>query len=299
MENVMRTRIGKVWAQLSRLWRPALVSATVLAASTRCIEWKQPLETPETSIARYVSAVQTTSGNANAVLRVGTPPTAGLGPTVTAPLPALVLLGGTIQITATGVTPFTKVAVIVPGVNDYWELTLPAPTTSVDLLVVFSQDIPKTVFDLQLAGSFGGAFGTFQKNSVSVISVGTGDVQINLTWDSKADLDLHVVDPSGGEIYWAARTSATGGQLDLDSNAACATDGPRAENIFWASGLVAPHGDFVVRVDHWSNCTSVLTHYVVTVNVRGKPPQVFTGVFTGLGDGGGKGSGVTVSSFTY
>jgi len=295
----MRIGIEQIWAQLRRLWRPALMSAMVLAASTRCIEWKQPLETPDTSIARYVSAVQTSSGDANAVMRVGTPPTAGLGPTLTAPIPALVLLGGTIQITATAATPFSKVAVVVPGVNDYWELTLKAPTTSVQLLVVFSQDIPKTVFDVQFAGASTGAYGLFQKNSVSVISVGTGDVQINLTWDSKADMDLHVVDPSGAEIYWAARTSPTGGQLDLDSNAACATDGPRAENIFWASGLVAPHGDFVVRVDHWANCTAVQTNYVVTVNVRGKAPQVFTGVVTGLGDAGGKGSGRTITSLTY
>ena len=295
----MRIGIGHVLAQLCRLWRPAITSAVVLTAATRCIEWKQPLETPETSIARYVSAVQTVTGNANAVLRSGAPPTAGLGPTVTAPMPALVLLGGTIQLTASAPTPFTKVAIVVLGVSDFWELTLPAPTTSADLLVVFSQDIPKTVFDLQLAGAGAGVFGGFQKSSLSVISVGTGDVQMNLTWDSKADLDLHVVDPSGSEIYWAARTSPTGGQLDLDSNAACATDGPRAENVFWASGLVAPRGDFVIRVDHWANCTSVLTHYVVTVNVRGKPPQVFTGVFRGLGDGGGKGSGTTVTALTY
>ena len=130
------------------------------------------------------------------------------------------------------------------------------------------------MFELRLGGANSGAFGAFQRSSVSVIAVGTGDVQMNVTWDSRADLDLHVVDPSGAEIYWANRTSPTGGQLDLDSNAACATDGPRAENIFWASGLIAPRGDYSVRVDNWSNCTEPITHYVVTVNIRGKPPQV-------------------------
>jgi hypothetical protein len=294
----MQMRIGQFWLQLRRLWRPALMGGVVLMASTRCIEWKQPTVAEDQSIARYISGVQTAYGASIGVLRSGAP-AAGLGPTVTAPIPALILLGGTIQVTATAATPFTKIAVVVPGVNDYWELTLTASTTSVQVLVVFSQEIPKDVFEVQLGGASASAFGVFQKSSVSVINVGTGDVQMNITWDSKADVDLHVIDPSGAEIYWAGRTSPTGGQLDLDSNAGCASDGPRAENIFWASGLIAPRGEFTVRVDYWSACTVALTNYVVTVNVRGKPPRVFSGVFTGLGDGGGKGSGRNITTITY
>lgn len=294
----MRTVIRHCWTQIRRLWWPAITAAAVLASTSGCIEWKQPLDAPETSIARYVSAVQTSSGSAFAVLRPGAP-TVGLGPTLNAPVPALILLGGTIQVTVTAPTPFTKLAVVVPGVNDYWELTLAAPATSVQVLVVFSQEIPKTTFQLQLAGAGSSTFGAFQTNDVSVINVGTGDVQMNVTWDTKADLDLHVVDPSGAEIYWGARTSSTGGRLDLDSNAACATDGPRAENIFWASGLIAPRGEYVVRVDHWSSCGAALTNYVVTVNARGRAPQVFSGVFTGQGDAGGKASGVKITALSY
>ncbi len=284
--------------QLSRLWRPA-ISLGLLVALTGCIEWKQPTASQEVGVARYISGVQTLDGTTKAVLVSGQAPPTGAGPIVTAPIPALVLLGGTIQVPVVSTTPFTKVAVNVPGVVDYWEVTLPAPTTSVQLLIVFGQDIPKTVFSLNLGGAAANVYGTSQTNSVSVISVGTGDVQINVTWDSKADLDLHVVDPTQQEIYWAGRTSTTGGMLDLDSNAACATDGPRAENVFWASGLIAPRGEYQVRVDQWSNCGAPLTNYVVTVNARGKPPQVFTGFFTGTGDGGGRGAGRNIVAFTY
>ena len=297
----MRTGIVRIWSTLQRLWRPAITSALVPLVSLvwgGCIEWKQPTASAESGIAHYISAVQTVAGGANAVLRSGAP-APGIGPMVTANIPALVLLGGTIQVTATAATPFTKVAVVVPGVGDYWELTLPAPVTSAQLLIVFSQDIPAEVFEIQLGGAGANAFGAFQKSSVSVINVGTGDVQVNITWDSRADVDLHVVDPSNAEIYWAQRTSPSGGQLDLDSNAACGTDGPRAENIFWASGLIAPRGEFVVRADYWSSCTAVQTNYVITVNVRGRPPQVVSGVFTGQGDGGGKGAGRLVTSVTY
>jgi hypothetical protein len=294
----MQMRIGRFWLQLRRLWRPVLMGGVALMASTRCIEWKQPTVAEDESIARYISAVQTAYGASSAVLRSGAP-ASGLGPTVTAPIPSLILLGGTIQVLATATTPFSKIAIVVPGVNDFWELTLLAPTTSVQVLIVFSQEIPKDVFEVQLGGASASAFGVFQKKSVSVINVGTGDVQMNITWDSKADVDLHVLDPSGAEIYWAGRQSPTGGQLDLDSNAGCGSDGPRAENIFWASGLIAPRGEFTVRADYWSACTAPLTNYVVTVNVRGKPPQVFSGVFTGQGDGGGKGSGRNITTITY
>lgn len=296
---MMRLGILHFLNQVRRLWRPALTLVLVLASSSGCIEWKQPTEAEESSIARYISAVETVAGDARAVRVSGAPPAASGGPIVTATIPALVLLGGTIQVTASAALPFTKVVVAVPDVQDYWELTLAAATTSVQVLIVFSQEIPKNVFDVRLGGSNGSAFGVFQQSGVAVISVGTGDVQVNITWDSRADVDLHVIDPSGAEIYWAAKTSATGGQLDLDSNAGCGSDGPRAENIFWASGLVAPRGEYVVRVDYWSNCGEVRTNYVVTVNVRGKAPQVFSGFFTGQGDAGGKGSGRNITTFTY
>lgn len=283
---------------LTRMAR-ATLGASALLAAAGCVEWHQTVASDRPTIANYISAVTATNGLANAVLRSGAPQGGSGAPVVTAPIPALVLLGGTIQVTASSATPFTKIAVVIPDLDDYWELTLPAATTSQDILIVFGQEIPTPVFQMRLAGSAGGPYGAFQNAPVSVISVGTGDVQVNITWDSKADVDLHVVDPFGEEVYLAHKTAASGGMLDLDSNAGCGADGPRAENIFWASGLVAPRGDYIIRVDHWSNCGEARTNYVVTVNTRGKPPQVFTGFFTGSGDGGAKGSGKNITTATY
>ena len=67
-----------------------------------------------------------------------------------------------------------------------------------------------------------------------VFAVGTsGDVQISVSWDAPSDVDLHVVEPSGEELYYGHSTSATGGQLDVDSNPDCAIDGRQIENIRW------------------------------------------------------------------
>jgi hypothetical protein len=85
--------------------------------------------------------------------------------------------------------------------------------------------------------------------------VGTGDVRITLTWADVNDLDLHVIDPSGEEIYYGNKTSASGGELDVDSNASCSnpTTTP-AENIFWPTG-VAPTGSYTVLVNYYANCS--------------------------------------------
>jgi uncharacterized protein YfaP (DUF2135 family) len=145
-------------------------------------------------------------------------------------------------------------------------------------------------------------------------------VQVNLTWNSKADIDLYVVDPFGNEIYWNNRGSefvgvpsndgtssstfgrvpgSSGGVLDVDSNAGCSSDGPRAENIVWPAGVVPPSGEYTVRVNNWSACGEPATDFVVTVRVEGKPPQIFRGHFDDPGVGGAQGAGRRIASFTF
>lgn len=79
---------------------------------------------------------------------------------------------------------------------------------------------------------------------------GTGTVQITLTWDDAVDLDLHVFEPSGEEIYFAHRQSATGGQLDRDTQCQSTTTG-RPENVFWSA--TAPRGAYTVKVHRFPN----------------------------------------------
>jgi hypothetical protein len=77
---------------------------------------------------------------------------------------------------------------------------------------------------------------------------GTGSVQVTLTWDPAVDLDLHVIEPSGEEIFFAnPGPTASGGQLDRDD--ICV---PGTENIFWSTS--APAGNYEVRVHAFSFC---------------------------------------------
>jgi hypothetical protein len=80
----------------------------------------------------------------------------------------------------------------------------------------------------------------------AVLQGGGGDVQISLAWDNEADLDLWVTDPAGERIYYGNRSSASGGQLDVDDR-----NGFGPENIFWPEGE-APEGTYRVQLDHYS-----------------------------------------------
>ncbi len=75
---------------------------------------------------------------------------------------------------------------------------------------------------------------------VQGVSVKIGDPQFTLIWDTDADLDLHVIEPGGSEIYWEFRKGDQGGELDVDD-----VEGLGPENIFWKK-TAGPRGDY-----HW------------------------------------------------
>lgn len=61
-----------------------------------------------------------------------------------------------------------------------------------------------------------------------------GDVEIALKWENKNDLDLHVVDPAGEEIFFGHKLSVSNGELDVDRNVELlqATNTP-IEHVYW------------------------------------------------------------------
>ena len=110
----------------------------------------------------------------------------------------------------------------------------------------------------------------------------TGTLVVSLWWDTEADLDLHVVDANGVEI-WAGNinsfdrygTDSTtdagawneGGILDFDSNAGCVIDGRCNENVVWSAS--PPPGDYVVRVDTFSLCGNSAARWTVEALLNG------------------------------
>jgi len=116
--------------------------------------------------------------------------------------------------------------------------------------------------------------------------LGTGAVQITLTWSTMADLDLHVIEPSGTEIDYGNKTSSTGGTLDVDSNGSCQnpTSNP-VENVFWPSSG-APTGAYTVNVAYYEECGGAGSgpqSYTVTVTLNGQVVQQKTGTISYTG----------------
>ena len=124
------------------------------------------------------------------------------------------------------------------------------------------------------------------------LQLGTGDVQVTLVWADGNDLDLHVIDPSGAEIYFSNPKSPTGGTLDHDDTAGCNTTGAHVENVFWPAGG-APPGQYRVFVKNYSSCGSP-SRYSLHATAKGTVAVSSSGSV-----GAHEGDQTPVSSFSF
>ena len=253
-------------------------------------------------------AASASAADVSGTRRSGTAPLPNGGPQISVLGNQNVINGGTLAVTINADSPFNTVYMFVGGrtlgllgefgggIEGHYEIRMPSAQSSSTVLLTFPQEIPLDQFDLQFAvANASGTVGPYATLSTTVTRVGTGDIQVTLSWDRDSDVDLHVIAPGGEEIYYARRQAPSGGELDLDSNAGCSIDGVRNENITWPVGR-APRGQYTVRVDYWSSCNVTQTNYTVRVN-NGGSVQIVSGSFTGAGDRGGAGSGRTVATF--
>lgn len=110
---------------------------------------------------------------------------------------------------------------------------------------------------------------------VQGVNVKIGDPQFTLIWDSDADLDLHVIEPDGSEIYWEFRKGKRGGELDVDD-----VDGQGPENVFWKIGS-GPRGTYTWWVHYYGGFGGKTrrTKWQVRIKHRGQV-EVFDGLLS-------------------
>ncbi|HJQ19999.1 MAG TPA: hypothetical protein VJ867_06600 [Gemmatimonadaceae bacterium] len=271
----------------------ALPAAIVLIGGASCSD----STAPSNDIRDYITGVAAATGG-SASFHSGDVPSDGSGPVVTVSGNSAMILGGSALRNLSSGSAFTHVVVAIAGVDGYWDLTVPS-TTSQNVTLTLAQNLPQQSFTVQYAAGTGAGVGAFDTEPVTIIQVGTGDIQVSVSWNTATDVDLHLLEPGGEEIFYGNDQSAAGGSLDLDSNAGCSIDNKNNENITYPN-VTPPHGTYTVRVDYWDSCNiSGSTTYVVTVQVKGHATQTFNGTFTGTGDNGGSGSGTTITTFTY
>lgn len=106
--------------------------------------------------------------------------------------------------------------------------------------------------------------------TTTTIILGTGDVQATLRWTGDADLDLHVIDPNGFEIYYDSAVSPSGGTLDVDMVPDCGAAGSsNVENVFWPEGGSIP-GVYQAFVEHYDGSCGAPGTYVLELRIDGE-----------------------------
>jgi len=188
----------------------------------------------------------------------------------------------------------TAVLLAVDGDRGYWILGASAPDTQTPneptfaATLAFAASLSGLQIELRLvAVDMDGRRGppTLLAFSVLPAAPPAGALVVALGWDSEADLDLHVVDPAGVEIWSgdiasppAADAGASAGRLDFDSTAGCLIDGRRLETVAWTA---PPAGHYVARVDSFSLCDAPAAHWHVYALVDGAVALESQGVATG------------------
>jgi hypothetical protein len=254
------------------------------------------VRTAAAGVTDFLANVQLANGT-NGARQTGAPPAPGNGPTITAASQATVINGGTTQVVINSEGGIDALLVYAAGVDGFYRVPLGAAQNLVNLVLSIGAAVPSDTFQLVYVGERDGRVGVAVPTTLSRRSVGTGRLQVSLSWDSPADLDLHVVEPGGAEVWFGVPSLPSGAQLDLDSNAGC-TAGISNENVTY--GDEAPRsGEYIVRVENYDACTAPASNFVVRINVAGRAPVVLNGTMTGAGTSGGAGAGREIVRFTF
>lgn len=108
----------------------------------------------------------------------------------------------------------------------------------------------------------------------------TGAIQITLSWQTGADIDLYVTDPSGFTISYQNRHSPTGGVLDHDARGACVPGGDTIENVYWNTPT-PPRGQYAIELHYWGNCgVAGVTPAQLSISVGGRVVGVYNVVLS-------------------
>ena len=250
---------------------------------------------PQGALSAVVTSVVTADGTSKASYHAGSAPVSGSIAAPSSSGTASVVSGGSASLALAADAAFGRVIVSMNGLDGYYELTLPADSTEAGLVLGVASDAGDADLQLRLAVAMDGEVSSYRAQPLQIHHVGTGDMQISVSWTGASDVDLRVTDPAGELVYFDNPTSESGGTLDLDSNASCTIDGVNSENVVWPAGH-APHGDYHVTLVYHDDCGVERSDYVVTVARAGHETETVTGSFVGaFGDN----PDVEVGTYTY
>ncbi len=195
------------------------------------------------------------------------------------------LTGGSNFISITSETQYDRFFVGIEGQNGYVEVQPEEQEISRNVKYyynipitygsAFSADMTMLIKARKKDGEITQAY----SQTIKFIESMEGELTINLTFDQKKDLDLHLITPSGNEISWENRTWTFTDEdgntveygLDHDSNPACYIDGLNNENIVIPEAAIEP-GEYRVYLEMYKNCDRSIgtdLHWRLSVRYKG------------------------------
>jgi hypothetical protein len=201
-------------------------------------------------------------------------------------------VGGNASAIAIGFSGDSGYWIILPGDPDPFS----AGVLTFKATLSFSPDLAAGTYELDVrAVDSGNHFGPAQKQMLMTEAnpIASAPLAFSLYWSNDTDLDIHVVDPAGDEVWARDKDSysspspglpadpgtiAAGGFLDYDSNALCVIDGRDQEDVLWP--MTAPTGHYLVRVDAFSLCGQTVAYWRVEARRSGVVVATAEGVAT-------------------
>lgn len=250
---------------------------------------------PQGALEDVVTRVTALDGAVTATYHGGAAPAGGTGAAPTALAAGAAVNGGSALLSLSAAAPFHSALVTINGTDGYYELTLPSDTNAVQLVLGIAPATSSATLPVRAAVEGDDGASQYAAHQLTLHQVGTGDVQVSVSWSGASDVDLRVTDPGGTLIYFDSPSDASGGTLDLDSNAGCTIDGVNSENVVWPAAQ-APHGTYHVSLVYHDDCGVARSDYVVTIARAGQTPLVYTGAFVGAWEDN---PDVEIGSFEY
>ncbi len=236
----------------------------------------------------------------NATLVADNMPEANSNQTIEVSMNENAIPGGSSYVSIVSDVPARKVLVGMKGQRGYYEVTPSSNRgNNYSFVLLVNQDIAlgedENTFNVQVAiEDENGNISQIWETNVTLTVVGTGALQVSLSFDNAKDVDLHLIEPEYNDEYgepvsfynrhiyysntWA---SYSNGELDLDSNPGCSLDYVNNENITYndSTAYVAA-GTYKIYVDLYENCDpTIATNYVVTVFYGGALIASKSGIF--------------------
>jgi len=119
-----------------------------------------------------------------------------------------IIEGGSNPIAISSASSFSDVLVSVEGTKGYFKIPPTSLRNASDvalyyIYLIIDQNLPREDFTIIFCLINGnGEVSSYEYLDVTTVEAGTGKLQISLSWNLDNDIDLHLIEPDGNEIYY-------------------------------------------------------------------------------------------------